>query len=144
MKALILAAGKGTRLKPLTDNIPKALVPVAGIPMIDYVIKNLINAGINNIAVNLHHLGNYIKNYLPQKYPKVNFYFSDENDKLLDTGGAIKKLSAFLRNDNKPFIVHNVDILTNLNLTDLINFHIKSNNTVTIAVKNRNTSRYLL
>ena len=115
MKALILAAGLGTRLKPLTNNMPKALVPFLNRPIIDYLIEKLHKSGINEIVVNLHHYGEILKNYLltNNRY-NINFHFSDESELLLDTGGAIKKASEFL-NNKEPFIVHNVDVLSNIN-----------------------------
>lgn len=144
MKALILAAGLGTRLKPMTDNMPKALVPFANKSIIDYLIEKLYKSGISEIAVNLHHYGNVLKKYLIEnnKY-NINFYFSDETDLLLDTGGAIKKASEFL-NNTEPFIVHNVDVLSDINLNEMYDFHLKTGNLVTLAVRKRNSSRYFL
>ncbi|NCC70813.1 nucleotidyltransferase family protein [bacterium] len=144
MKALILAAGLGTRLKPFTDKMPKALVTFDNKPIIDFLIEKLFKSGINEIAVNLHHYSNTLKKYLIENNIfNVNFYFSDESNLLLDTGGAIKKASDFL-NNNEPFFVHNVDVFSNIDLNEMYDFHLKSGNLVTIAVRNRYTSRYFL
>lgn len=144
MKALIFAAGLGTRLKPLTDTMPKALVPIAGKPLLQHVIEKLNKAGFNEIIVNVHHFPDQIIDFL-----KVNNNFgirieiSDERDMLLDTGGGIKKVQHFF-DDGKPFLVHNVDILSNVNLQELYLQHLRRNPLATLVVSSRNTFRYLL
>ncbi len=143
-KAMIFAAGLGTRLQPLTLYKPKALAQINGIPLIEYAIKNLINYGFNEIVINVHHFPEQIIDFL---ISNKNFYadiiISDESEKLLDTGGGLKKVSDFF-NDKKPFLVYNVDVLTDLNLLSLYNSHIQSGALATLAVRNRKTSRYFL
>lgn len=142
MKAMIFAAGLGTRLKPLTDKMPKALVPVAGKPMLEHVINKLKAAGFDEIVINVHHFAQQIIDFL-----KVNdnfgiqIHISDETEALLDTGGGIKKASPYF---NEPFLVHNADILSNVDLKALYDFHIASGNDATLLVSPRKTVRYLL
>ena len=142
MKAMIFAAGLGTRLKPLTDHMPKALVPVAGKPMLEHVINKLKSSGVNEIVINVHHFANQIIDFV-----KVNdnfgitIHISDESEQLLDTGGGIKKASPFF---TEPFIVHNADILSNIDLKELYEYHLTSNNDATLLVSPRKTVRYLL
>ena len=124
MKAMIFAAGLGTRLKPLTDSTPKALLPINGKPMLEHVILKLKDAGFHQIAINVHHLGDQIINFL-------------------DTGGGIKHAAAFLQG-NEPFLIHNVDILSDIDLRALYNHHAETNPLATLLVSKRNTSRYLL
>ncbi len=119
MKAMIFAAGLGTRLKPLTDTMPKALVPVEGKPLLQHAIEKLKAAGFNEIIVNVHHFAEQIIDFVEENDRfGVRIEFSDEREKLLDTGGAIKKASSFF-DDGKPFLVHNVDILSNIDLRAL-------------------------
>lgn len=143
MNALILAAGLGTRLKPLTDTMPKALVPVNGKPLLLLLIERLKSAGFDNLVINVHHFSNQIIDYLNEQHSfGMNISVSDETDKLLDTGGAIKK-AAMLFPDNNPFLVHNVDIFHNIDLKKLYNRYAHSADAV-LVVSDRNTSRYLL
>lgn len=144
MKAMIFAAGLGTRLRPLTDNMPKALVPVAGKPMLERVILRLKKAGFNEITVNIHHFGEQIIQFLHANQNfGVTIHISDERDMLLDTGGGIKKARPFL-DGNEPFLVHNADILTDINLADFYLHHQGSDAEATLLVSQRKTSRYLL
>ena len=141
---MIFAAGLGTRLKPLTDIMPKALVPIAGKPLLEHVILKLKSAGFDEIIVNVHHFGEMIVDFLKQNnHFGIRIEISDECEQLLDTGGGIKK-SAWFFNDDKPFLVHNVDILSNINLTDLYQFHLKSDSFATLVVSKRDTFRHLL
>ena len=141
---MIFAAGLGTRLKPLTDHMPKALVPVAGKPMLEHVILKLIAAGFNEIVINVHHFANQIIEFLKEKENfGITIHISDETDCLLDTGGGIKKAASFFT-DGEPFLVHNVDILSNTDLKSLYDYHINSNNDATLLVSSRKTVRYLL
>ena len=117
MKAMIFAAGLGTRLKPLTDNKPKALVDVAGKPMLERVITNLIKYGFNEIVINVHHFGEQIIDFVNSKNFNATIHISDERGELLDTGGGILKAEKLLVS-KEPFLVHNADILTDLNLAD--------------------------
>jgi len=143
-KAMIFAAGLGTRLQPLTLCKPKALAEIDGIPLIEYAIKKLIYFGFNKIAINVHHFPEQILDFLKSKNNfNIEIFISYENDKLLDTGGGLKKVTDFF-SDKKPFLVYNVDILTDLNLLTLYNEHIESGALATLAVRNRKTLRYFL
>ena len=144
MKAMIFAAGLGSRLRPLTDNTPKALIPVGGKPMLEHVILKLKAAGFDQIVINIHHLGQQIVDFLNANNNfGVEIFISDESDYLLDTGGGIKKATSFLQGD-EPFLVHNVDILSNVDLRKLYDTHVQNNPLVTLLVSQRKTSRYLL
>lgn len=141
---MIFAAGLGTRLKPLTNHMPKALVPVAGKPMLEHVILKLKEAGFNEIVVNVHHFAQQIIDFLKKKNNfGITIHISDETDCLLDTGGGIKKAARFFT-DSEPFLVHNVDILSNTDLKDLYEHHQTSGNDATLLVSHRETVRYLL
>lgn len=141
---MIFAAGLGTRLKPLTDNLPKALIPIAGKPLLEHVILKLKAAGFDEIIVNVHHFPELIIDFL-----KLNNNFgirivvSDEREKLLDTGGGILKAAWFF-DDDKPFLVHNVDILSDVDLNTLYLEHQRTNALATLVVSKRDTFRYLL
>jgi N-acetyl-alpha-D-muramate 1-phosphate uridylyltransferase len=143
MKALIFAAGLGTRLAPLTDNTPKALVKVAGKPMLQMLIEKLKNQNINEFVINIHHFGEQIIEFL-----KANNNFncqieiSDERDKLLDTGGGLKKAEKFLK-EEPYFLVHNADIYSELSIAEMETGHRVSDALATLAVKNRKSSRKL-
>ena len=142
MKAMIFAAGLGTRLKPLTDHMPKALVPVAGKPMLEHVIQKLIAFGCDEIVINVHHFADQIINFLKEKNNfGITIHISDETDMLLDTGGGIKKAASFF---HEPFLIHNVDILSNVDLKSLYEYHLTSRNDATLLVSPRKTVRYLL
>ena len=142
MKAMIFAAGLGTRLKPLTDHMPKALVPVAGKPMLEHVIRKLIAAGCDEIVINVHHFADQIIDFVKANNNfGITIHISDETDMLLDTGGGIKKASSFF---NEPFLIHNVDILSNVDLKSLYEYHLTSGNDATLLVSPRKTVRYLL
>lgn len=144
MKAMILAAGIGTRLQPLTLTKPKALVEVKGITLLEIVIRKLIKYGFNDIIINVHHFADQIISFLEQKHQfGISITVSDETNLLLDTGGGLLKAREFF-NDSDPFLVHNVDILSDINLTDLYEFHSKHRPLATLAVKDRKTSRSLL
>lgn len=144
MKALIFAAGLGTRLRPLTDNLPKALVPVAGTPMLERVILRLKEAGFDDITINIHHLGQQIIDFLEAKKNfGLNIHISDERDLLLDTGGGILKARRWLDGE-EPFLVHNADILSDIDLRALYHHHRESGADATLLVSRRQTSRYLL
>jgi MurNAc alpha-1-phosphate uridylyltransferase len=144
MKAMILAAGLGTRLKPLTDTKPKALIDIGGYTMLELSIKYLQKFGIRDIIVNIHHFADQIIQYLETKNNfNANIEFSDERSALLDTGGAINHASWYL-NDKEPFILMTSDFLSNLDLQAMINFHKTHKPLVTLAVKDRDTSRSLI
>ncbi len=145
MKAMIFAAGLGTRLKPLTDTIPKALVPIHGKPLLEHIILKLKTAGIEEIIVNVHHHPDMIIDFLNEKNNfNIRIEISDEREKLLDTGGGIKKASWFF-DDGEPFLIHNVDILSNVDVEALLKSHQQADNQlVTLVVSWRETNRYLL
>ena len=144
MKAMILAAGLGTRLRPLTNTIPKALIPLNGITLLERTIKKISLAGFDEIIINVHHFAEQIKKILEQKkYFGLNISISDESDELLDTGGGLKKAVSFF-DDAEPFLLHNVDVLTDLNLNELLNSHKKNNSIATLAVMKRESSRQFL
>ena len=139
---MIFAAGLGTRLKPLTDHMPKALVPVAGKPMLEHVIEKLKASGFDEIVINIHHFGSQIVDFLKAKDNfGIRIWISDETEELLDTGGGIKKASAYF---DEPFLVHNADILSNVDLKAMYDHHLKSDDDVTLLVSPRKTTRYLI
>ena len=142
MKAMIFAAGLGTRLKPFTDHMPKALVPVAGKPMLEHVINKLKSAGVDEIVINVHHFAQQIIDFLKEKDNfGIKIWISDETEELLETGGGIKKAAPFF---NEPFLVHNADILSNVDLKDMYDYHLTNGNDATLLVSSRKTVRYLL
>lgn len=141
---MVFAAGLGTRLRPLTDTMPKALVPIDGTPILEHVFRRLIAAGFNEIIVNIHHFGEQIIHFLQEKQNfGINIQISDERDELLDTGGGILKAHPLL-DGNEPFLVHNADILTDLDLRAFFQCHLNSNADATLLTAQRDTSRYLL
>jgi len=143
-KALIFAAGLGTRLRPWTNDRPKALVDVAGKPMLQHVLDRVAAAGFDDITVNVHHHGQMVIDYLDNHpMPAVAIHISDERDLLLDTGGGILKARQWL-DSGEPFLVHNADILTDLDLDAMYRHHIDSGAVATLLVKHRDTQRYLL
>ena len=145
MKAMIFAAGLGSRLKPLTDTMPKALVPVAGRPMLEHVIVKLKASGFTEIVINIHHFGEQILDFLKANDNfGITIHISDERDLLLDTGGGVKKARSFFENSNEPFLVHNVDILSDIDLKELYESHLQNGGVATLLASRRKTSRYLL
>ena len=143
MKAMIFAAGLGTRLRPLTNNKPKALVEVKGIPLLEIAIKKLIKSGVSEILLNIHHFGEQVLQFLnEQNYFDHKIYISDERNLLLDTGGGLKKANWFFK--DAPFLVYNVDILSNINLNNFYQQHLNSGALASLAVRQRKTSRFLL
>jgi len=143
MKALIFAAGLGTRLKPLTDNKPKALVEIEGETLLYYAIQKLKKHGYNQIIINTHHFSNQIIDFTKSNDFGVRLEISDETDNLLNTGGGLQKARWFF-DDDEPFLVYNVDILSNIDIDDMLKQHKESNALVTLAVMDRKTSRYFL
>ena len=144
MKAMIFAAGMGTRLKPLTDSIPKALIPVGGIPLLEHVILKVKAAGFSDIIINVHHFHNQIIDFLQTKNNfDINIAISDERNQLLETGGGLKKAQWFL-DDKAPFLVHNVDILSNVDLKTLYEQHLQNAALATLVVSQRESMRYFL
>jgi Nucleoside-diphosphate-sugar pyrophosphorylase involved in lipopolysaccharide biosynthesis/translation initiation factor 2B, gamma/epsilon subunits (eIF-2Bgamma/eIF-2Bepsilon) len=144
MKAMILAAGIGTRLKPLTDEIPKALVPLNGTPMLEHVILKLKNSGFDKIIINVHHFSQHIIDFLKANENfGVQIKISDESGYLLDTGGGIKNVAGFFKG-REPFLAHNVDIVSDVDLTAMYDAHVKNDPLATLLVSQRDTSRFLL
>ncbi|MBL7979808.1 MAG: nucleotidyltransferase family protein [Bacteroidetes Order II. Incertae sedis bacterium] len=144
MKAMIFAAGLGTRLRPLTESVPKALVEVNGTPLLGLIILRLKRFGFKDLIINVHHFPDMIVDYLAEHDNfGVNITISDEREALLETGGGLQKAAWFF-DDGKPFLVHNVDILSDLNLLEIYEDHIKSGALATLAVSGRKTSRVLL
>ena len=144
MKAMIFAAGLGTRLRPLTNDRPKALVEIGGKPMLERVITKLAGAGFDDITINIHHFGEKIIEFLEKNNNfGLNIHISDERDMLLDTGGGILKARQFLDGD-EPFLVHNADILTDIDLNAMYQSHLNSGAMATLLVKDRLTSRYFV
>jgi NDP-sugar pyrophosphorylase family protein len=148
MKAMVLAAGLGTRLRPLTDHRPKALVEIAGRTLLEITLSRLRAFGIREVIINIHHFADMILDYL-----KTNDNFGmrielSREDVLLDTGGGLKKAAAFFLEDpngsEEPFVVHNVDVLSTIDLRRMAQFHTEHRALATLAVQNRETSRYLL
>ena len=145
MKALILAAGIGSRLKPLTDETPKALIPVGGVPMLERTLIRLKAAGVKSFVVNAHHHAQKVADFCAalSRRHAVPVSVSREDDLLLDTGGAIKKASALLKGRD-PFFVHNADVVTDLDLRAMLKAHKDSGALVTLAVRERESGRAYL
>lgn len=141
-QAMILAAGLGTRLKPLTDTMPKALVPVGGTPLLDLNIRKLQAQGYDRFVVNIHHFAQQIVDYVAQQDYAPLVRFSDETDGLLETGGGLKK-AALLFADDTPVLIHNVDILDNVDYDWFARQHQPDEDAV-LLVSPRKTKRYLL
>ncbi len=144
MKALIFAAGKGTRLKPFTEHHPKALAKVNDIPLLERNITYLKNFGINDFVINIHHFGNQIVDFLNRN---DNFgckiEISDESEELLETGGGLIFARKFL-DHGEDFLIMNADILTDMNITEFVEYHKKIKDFATLAVSDRESSRKLL
>lgn len=144
MKAMIFAAGLGTRLKPFTDSHPKALVEVGGQPMLGLVIEKLKRIGVSEIVVNVHHFASQITEYLKRNNNfGITVHISDESDFLLDTGGGILAARRWLDGD-EPFIVHNADILTDVDILAMRAYADSHRGLATLLVAPRDTKRYLL
>jgi NDP-sugar pyrophosphorylase family protein len=144
MKALIFAAGLGTRLKPLTDNKPKALVEVYDEPLLAHVLRKLARSGYTEVVINVHHFGEQIIDYIGQHpIEGIDIRISDERTALLDTGGGIRQAGELFTQDGKPFLIHNVDIFSNLDLKDFYTTYPTCEG-ATLLVSERKTSRYLL
>lgn len=141
-QAMILAAGLGTRLKPLTDTMPKALVPVAGTPLLDINIRRLQQQGYDRFVVNIHHFAQQIRDYVALQDYAPQVLFSDETGQLLETGGGLKKAQQLFR-DDEPILIHNVDILDNVDYEHFSRQHLPDEDAV-LLVSRRKTQRYLL
>lgn len=147
MKAMVLAAGLGTRLRPLTDSRPKALVEINGRTLLEITLSKLRASGVGEVIVNAHHFADMIVDYLKQNQ---NFGMRIEisrEDVLLDTGGGLKKAAWFFQegsSGDRPFILHNVDVISNVDLGRMAESHAAQKALATLMVQNRKTSRYLL
>ncbi len=142
MQAMILAAGLGTRLKPITESIPKALVEVNGKTLLDITIRKLIENDFRKIIINTHHFSNKLKEFLDRNTYAADIIISDESDLLLDTGGGLKYAQKYF--DDSPLLVHNVDIISNLNLKEFYQYHLSDDSIASLVVSKRISSRYLL
>ena len=148
MKAMVLAAGLGARLRPLTDDRPKALVEVAGHTLLEITLARLRTFGVREVIINVHHFAEMLVEFL-----KANDNFGmrieiSREDLLLDTGGGLKKAAHFFLEHSsewdRPFILHNVDVVSTIDLQRMVQFHTESQALATLAVQDRETSRYLL
>jgi NDP-sugar pyrophosphorylase family protein len=148
MRAMILAAGLGTRLRPLTDNRPKALVEIAGRTLLAITLSRLRKFGIRDVIINVHHYADMIADYLERNKNFGMHIELSREEVLLDTGGGLKKASYFFLGDSpssqEPFLMHNVDVISTIDLRQMVEFHIENKALATLAVQERKTSRYLL
>jgi NDP-sugar pyrophosphorylase family protein len=144
MNAMIFAAGLGTRLRPLTDNIPKALVGFNGQTLLQWNINRLKEAGFNRIVVNVHHFAPLVIKYLEEnKGFGAEIIISDESDLLLDTGAGLKNAQRYFK-EGQPIMIHNVDVISNIDLKAFYQSHLKYQPLATLAVRVRNSSRLLM
>jgi len=144
MKAMVFAAGRGTRLKPLTDTRPKALVEVGGVTLLEHTLRRLAAAGVAEVIINLHHCGEQIPAFVEKhgRFGLRHVEYSPEPE-LLDTGGGLKNAAWFF-DDDRPFFLHNVDVLSEIDLGALFRFHQAHQALATLAVQCRPSSRLLL
>ena len=144
MKAMVLAAGLGTRLRPLTNSRPKALVEVGGRTLLEIALERLRLFGIQEVIVNVHHFADMMVDYLTSKR---NFGMRIEisrEELLLDTGGGLKKAAWFFEGDTEPFVLHNVDVISSIDLNRMARYHQENGALATLAVHDRTTSRPLV
>jgi NDP-sugar pyrophosphorylase family protein len=149
MKAMILAAGLGTRLRPLTDTRPKALVEISGRTLLEITLTRLSVFGVTEAIVNVHHFADMVEAYLKSKNNfNMRIEISREDNQLLDTGGGLKKAAWFFQEDpthlDDPFILHNVDVISTIDLAAMLHFHKENHAIATLAVQSRQSSRQLL
>jgi len=147
MKAMILAAGLGTRLRPLTDARPKALVEVAGRTLLEITLARLRVFGIREVIINVHHFADMVADYLKQNDNFGMHIEISREELLLDTGGGLKKAAWFFEDSSgtdDPFILHNVDVISTIDFERMVQFHKERQALATLAVQGRETSRYLL
>ena len=141
--AMILAAGLGTRLKALTQDRPKAMVPLNGKPLLQHCIENLIANGFHHIIINVHHFGEQIIDFVEHHHFDAEIEISDERNLLMDTGGGIVKATPFFK-DSKAVLVHNVDIISNVNLAEMRQQFLDSGDDAWLLTQDRETNRKLL
>jgi NDP-sugar pyrophosphorylase family protein len=148
MKAMILAAGLGSRLRPLTDDRPKALVEVAGRTLLEITLCRLRSFGVREVIVNTHHYADMILKYLDASHNFGMRIVISHEEVLLDTGGGLKNAAWFFLEDHQssqePFILHNVDVISTIDLDRMMRLHVEHEALATLAVQDRETSRYLL
>lgn len=147
MKAMIFAAGLGTRLRPLTNDRPKALVEISGHTLLEITLRRLASFGVRDVIVNVHHFAEMVIEYLKKNDNfGMRIEISREDDLLLDTGGGLKKAAWFFLEGHgqEPFLVHNVDVISTIDLGRMLRFHRENNALATLAVQQRETSRRLL
>ncbi|MBN2279096.1 MAG: nucleotidyltransferase family protein [Candidatus Marinimicrobia bacterium] len=143
MKAVVLSAGLGTRLKPLTNNLPKALVKIGNQTLLERAVRYLQKFGIDEFVINIHHFGGQIMDFLEvNQNLGVKIHISDERDQLLDTGGGLVAMEEWL--NDETFVIYNVDVLTEMDLQAMMNFHYLCGALATLAVSNRQSGRFLL
>lgn len=144
MKALLFAAGLGTRLKEHTHDKPKALVSLADKPLLQHAIEHLKQFGISDITINVFHFAEQVISFVEENNSfGIDIHISDERDQLLDTGGGLKKAGTFLKG-NEPILIYNVDVISNLDLNVLLKYHQEQKALATLVVRQRETSRYLM
>jgi NDP-sugar pyrophosphorylase family protein len=144
MKGMVLSAGLGTRLRPLTNDRPKALVKVGNRTLLEITLARLREFGVREVIVNVHHFADMIVDFL-----KANENFGmhieiSREDTLLDTGGGLKQAGWFFEKESEPFILHNVDVISTIDLTEMVRAHRDGNSLATLAVKERPSTRYLI
>ncbi len=143
MEALLLAAGLGTRLHPLTDHRPKALVEADGRTLLEINLQRLMQLRVQHVVINVHHFADMVVDYLRQRTWTCPTTISDERDLLLDTGGAIAHAAPHF-DGRSPILIHNVDVLEKIDINAMLQQHQRQGNIATLAVSQRDTSRYLL
>jgi NDP-sugar pyrophosphorylase family protein len=144
MKAMVLAAGLGTRLRPLTNSRPKALVEVGGRTLLEIALERLRIFGIQEVIVNVHHFADMMVDYLTSKSDFGMRIEVSREEVLLDTGGGLKKAAWFFRGDTEPFVLHNVDVISSIDLHRMARYHRENQALATLALHNRPTSRPLV
>jgi NDP-sugar pyrophosphorylase family protein len=148
MKAMILAAGLGTRLRPLSDDRPKALVEIEGRTLLEITLSRLRASGVREVIVNVHHFADMVVEYLRANHNFCMRIEVSREEVLLDTGGGLKQAAWFFLEDSsergQPFFLHNVDVLSTIDLGRMVQFHTENHALVTLAVQQRKSSRYLL
>lgn len=142
MKAMIFAAGLGTRLRPLTNDRPKAMVEFNGKPLLEHTIEKLRAVGVDHVVVNVHHFADMVIDFLHSKDFGVEISISDERDELLDTGGGLRKAAELL--GDEPFFIHNVDILSDVDLQAMLAAHKASGAVATVGVRKTASDRYFM
>ncbi len=143
MKAMVLAAGLGTRLRPLTNDRPKALVEIGGRTLLEIALRRLREFGVTEAIVNVHHFADRVTDYLHAHDFGMKVEISEE-DVLLDTGGGLKQAAWFFEGSDEPFLLHNVDVISDIDLGRMLHQHAQHHALATLAVQQRETSRLLL